>query len=360
MTIEAVCKKLGVRLPIVQAPMANVTTPELVAAVAEAGGLGSIGAPYCSAAEITAAAAAVRARTDRPFALNLFIPQPPPPEDAAAVERARLVLNTMRRELGLPLDPPPAAPRADFDAQLDAVLEASPAVFSFTMGVLDRDRAAALRARGAVLIGTATTPDEGAALEDTGVDIVCAQGGEAGGHRGSFLVPTEEGLWGVLALTQQIVRRVRVPVLAAGGIMDGRGIAAALVAGASGVQLGTAFLACPEAGTAPAHRAALRSEAARRTVVTKAFSGRQGRAIANTYTDALSSLDLPPFPAFLGHTRDVRAAASKAGRADLMQLWAGQGAPLIRDLPAAQLVAALVRETNEALGSASALRLADA
>jgi nitronate monooxygenase len=281
----------------------------------------------------------------------------PPAEDAVAIERVRPVLNAMRRELGLPEDPAPATPRDGFEAQLEAVLRAGPAVFSFTMGVLDRDRTAAFRSRGTVLIGTATTPDEGAALEEAGVDIVCAQGAEAGGHRGTFLVPPDEGLWGVLALVQQIVRRVRVPVLAAGGIMDGRGIAAALVAGASGVQLGTAFLTCPEAGTATAHRTALRSEAARRTVLSAAFSGRHGRAIANRYTDALAQVALPPFPALLRLTSDVRAAASAQGRADLMQLWAGQNAPLARELPAGQLVATLVRETNDALASSGALRL---
>lgn len=358
MTIERLCRELGVRVPIVQAPMANgVTTPELVAAVSEAGALGSVGAPYYSAAEIARAAREVRARTGKPFALNLFVPVKPPAPAGAADERVRAALNAFRAELGLPLDPAPAPPRDDFEAQLEAVLEARPAVFSFTMGIPERHHVAALRAIGTVLIGTATTPDEGAALEDAGVDVVCAQGAEAGGHRGSFLAPASEGLWGVLALTRALVRRVRVPVLAAGGIMDGAGVAAALVAGASGVQMGTAFLACPEAGTAPAHKAALRSEPARRTVLTKAFSGRHGRAIANRYTDALADLPLPAFPDFLAHTRDVRAAASAQGRADLMQLWAGQGAPLARDLPAAELVAALVRETNEALASASTLRL---
>jgi nitronate monooxygenase len=358
MSIDIVCRKLGIRIPIVQAPMAGgVTTPELVAAVSEAGALGSVGAPYYTAAEITRAAAEVRARTDKPFALNLFIPVPPQTTDEAIVARVRPVLNAMRADLGISLDPAPAAPRDDFDAQFEAVLAARPAVFSFTMGILAREKVAALHAQNAILIGTATTPDEGAALEDAGVDIVCAQGAEAGGHRGSFLVPTGEGLWGVLALTRELVRRVRVPVLAAGGIMDGHGIAAALVAGASGVQLGTAFLACPEAGTPPAHRAALRSEAARRTVITDAFSGRHGRAIKNRFTDALAPLALPPFPAFLGYTRDVRAAASKQDRADLMQLWAGQGAPLARELGAADLVTTLVRETNEALAAASALRL---
>jgi nitronate monooxygenase len=350
MSVEALCKKLGIRVPIVQAPMAGgFTTPELVAAVSEAGGLGSVGAPYCSPAEIESAAAEVRRRTSRPFALNLFVTLPAEAPDPETLERSRSILDGMRRELGLPLDPRAPPQRADFDAQFEAVLKARPAVFSFTMGVLDRDRMQALRAGGTVLIGTATTPDEGTALAESGVDVISAQGMEAGGHRGSFLVPTDEGLCGVLTLTQQIARRVRVPVLAAGGIMDGRGIAAAIVAGASGAQLGTAFLGCPEAGTPPAHRSALRTEATRRTVLTKGFSGRHARAIANRYTDAFEGVGVPPFPLFQGHTSDVRAAARKAGRADLMQMFAGQGAPLARDLSAAQLVATLVKETNDAI-----------
>ncbi len=360
MSIDLLCKKLGIDLPIVQAPMAGVTTPELVAAACNAGALGSIGAPYYSADEITRAAEETRRRTRRPFAINLFMPLRAPASDGAVVARAQRILDGMRAELGLPANPTAPPPRDDFDAQLEAVLRARPAVFSFTMGVLDKERTAALRAAGTVLVGTATTPEEGVALEESGVDVISAQGAEAGGHRGSFLVPTEDGLWGVLALVRALVKRVRVPVLAAGGIMDGAGIAAALVAGASGAQLGTAFLSCPEAGTPAATRAALRSEAARRTVLTRAFSGRHGRAIANRFTDAFAGVDVPPFPAFLGQTRDVRTTAAKQGRAELMQMFAGQGAPQSRGLPAAELIAALVDETNEALGAASKLRLSRA
>lgn len=353
------CQLLGVRHPIVQAPMANyVTTPELVAAVSESGALGSVGAPYYSAEEITKAAEAIRERTAKPFALNLFIPIPARAPSDVELESVRPILNAFRTELGLPSDPEPKASRDAFDAQFEAVLRARPPVFSFTMGILDRDRLRALHGERIVTIGTATTPDEAVALEEASIDVVCAQGAEAGGHRGTFLVPTEEGLWGVTTLVQQIARRVRIPVLAAGGIMDGRGIAAALAAGASGVQLGTAFLTCPEAGTASAHKAALHSEAARRTVLTKAFSGRHGRALANRYTEALAGVALPPFPAMLGVTSDVRSTASKEGRSDLMQMWAGQGAPLVRDLPAAKLVAALVEETRAALAEVGSLQAA--
>jgi nitronate monooxygenase len=336
--------RLGIRHPIVQAPMAGgVTTPELVAAVAEAGALGSIGAPNYTAAEIAAAAAGVRRLTARPFALNLFMPVPRAEPDAAAIARVEPILAGFRAELGLPAAPPPR-PLEEFDAQFEAVLAARPPVFSFTLGLLDRDRLRALHAQGAFVIGTANTADEAVALEETGVDAICAQGAEAGGHRGSFLRPPDDSMVGLVALVRQVVRRVRVPVLAAGGIMDGRGIAAALALGAQAAQLGTAFLSCPEAGTSPGHREALASADARQTVVTRAFSGRHGRAIRNRFTDAFAGIDVPPFPAFLAMTADIRAAAVEQGRRDLMPMWAGQGAPLSRALPAGALVARLVRE----------------
>jgi nitronate monooxygenase len=337
---------LGIRLPIVQAPMAGgPDTPALAAAVAEAGGLGSLGCGYVTAAQIETLTAAIRARTQRPFAINLFI-RDDPPDDAAAAARVLPVLQPFRRELGLP-DTTAAAPASDsVDAQLDAVLRLVPRAFSFTFGLLTQARLAAFRARGIVTIGSATTVDEAEALDALGVDVICAQGAEAGGHRGTFLGRFEDALVGTLALVPQIVRRVRAPVLAAGGIMDGDGIRAALALGAAGVQLGTAFLDCPEAGTAVAHRQALRSPASRRTVVTTAFSGRPARGIANRMIDAFATISPAPFPQQQQLTRELRAAASQQGRADLMQLWAGQAAPLIRSLPAAELVATLAREAG--------------
>ncbi len=338
-------ERLGIRHPIVQAPMAGgVTTPELVAAVGEAGALGSIGAAYYSAAEIAAAAEAVRRLTTRPFALNLFLPVPAVAPDPATLARVEPILRSFRAELGLPVEPPPPRWPDPFDVQFEAVLRARPPVFSFTLGILDRERLRALHAAGTFVIGTATTADEATALEEAGVDAICAQGAEAGGHRGSFLAPPAESLVGLVALVPQVVRRARVPVLAAGGIMDGAGIAAALALGAQAAQIGTAFLTSPEAGTYAGHRAALMSPDARHTVLTCAFSGRHARVIRNRFTDAFAGEDVPPFPLFLGMTGDIRAAAFKQGRRDIMPLWAGQGAPLSRPLPAAELVATLARE----------------
>jgi len=339
MTLE----RLGLRFPIVQAPMAGgPDTPALAAAVSHAGGLGSLGCGYLTQAQIEAAAAEVRARTDRPFALNLFV-RGDVPDDPAAAARVTPVLDDMRRELGL--GPPAPRPSGDaFGVQLAAVIRARPAVFSFTFGMPSPEELAAVRHAGIFTVGTATTPAEAEALERLGVDAVCAQGAEAGGHRGTFLGRFEDALVGTLALVPQIVRRVRVPVLAAGGIMDGAGIRAALQLGAAGAQLGTAFLDCPEAGTAAAHRRALPS--AHITSVTRAFSGRPARGIRNRFVELFERVEPAPFPQQQRLTADIRAAAAKPGRTDLMQMWAGQGAPLIRPMGAAELVEMLAAEAG--------------
>lgn len=338
---------LGLRYPIVSAPMGGgPDSPALAAAVTNAGGLGSLGCAYLTVAGIEAVASEVRRLTSGPFALNLFV-RDDPPADPAVVTRVGPVLAPFRKELGLPAEPPPARPLESFDRQLEAVLRVRPAVFSFTFGVPTGEQLAALRARGILVIGTATTVHEAVVLADAGVDAISAQGAEAGGHRGTFLGRFEDALIGTVTLVPQIVRRVRVPVLAAGGIMDGAGIRAALTLGAAGVVLGTAFLACPEAGTAPAHRRALLGDEAHRTVVTRAFSGRAGRGIRNRFTDTFETVEAGPFPQHQQLTADVRAAASAQDRTDLMQLWAGQGAPLIRSLPAAELMAALIAEMGE-------------
>ncbi len=339
-------ERIGLRYPIVQAPMAGgPDTPALAAAVSEAGGLGSLGCAYLSAEQIEAVAAAVRARTARPFALNLFAATAAPVDDAAAA-RIAPVLDEVRRELALPA-PAPRPPRADrFGEQLAAVVRARPAAFSFTFGVPARDQLAAVRAAGIFIVGTATTLAEAEALEEAGVDAVCAQGAEAGGHRGTFLGRCEDALVGTMALVRQIVRRVRIPVLAAGGIMDGAGVRAALDLGAAGAQLGTAFMDCPEAGTPPPHRRALSSEAARTTSITRAFSGRPARGIRNRFVELFEQVEPAPFPQQQEATADIRAAAAARGRVDLMQLWAGQGAPLIRSMPAGELVRALASEAG--------------
>jgi nitronate monooxygenase len=226
------------------------------------------------------------------------------------------------------------------------VIRARPAVFSFTFGMPTRAELDDVRGAGIYTIGTATTVAEAEALERLGVDAICAQGAEAGGHRGTFLGRFEDALVGTMALVPQLVRAVRVPVLAAGGIMDGAGLRAALALGAAGAQLGTAFLDCPEAGTAAAHRRALASEAARVTSVTRAFSGRPARGIRNRFVELFERVEPAPFPQQQALCADIRAAAAAAGRTDLMQMWAGQTASLIRSLPAAELVERLAVEAG--------------
>jgi nitronate monooxygenase len=327
---------LELALPIIQAPMAGgPDTPALAAAVSDAGGLGSLGCAYLTPAQIEAAAAEIRERTSKPFALNLFAIGTAP-ADPSAEPRVDAILGPWNAELGVTTRAPATAP--SFEAQLEAVLRIAPAVFSFTFGVPAREQLAAIRARGIASVGTATTVDEARALDDAGVDAICAQGAEAGGHRGSFLGAFE--LIGTMALVPQVTRVTKRPVYAAGGIMTGAGIRAALALGATACQLGTAFMCCDEAGTPPAHRAALAT--ATQTTVTRAFSGRPARGIRNRMTDAFERIEPAPFPHHQRLTAELRREAAKRGRVDLMQMWAGQGAPLVRALPVRELIASLV------------------
>jgi nitronate monooxygenase len=341
-------ERLGIRYPIVQAPMAGATSPELVAAVSNAGGLGSLGAALLPPDDLRRAIGEIRRRTDRPFNVNLFAWRQPGPPDAAALSAVVAALAPYRARVGLPDDavlPLPPSLEALLEAQLAVVCEESVPVFSFTFGIPPLDK---VQATGAVVMGTATTVDEAIALERAGVDVVVAQGAEAGGHRGGFLGPFEASLIGTVALVPQVVDRVRLPVVASGGIMDGRGIAAALALGAQGAQLGTAFLACPESAAHPLHRAALARASDTGTCVTAVYSGRPARALRTTFIRDLEaggagSLE---FPLQYGRTGPIHYAAAEAGDEDLMFLLAGQAAGLARPLPAAELVETLAREAE--------------
>lgn len=349
-------ERLGRRFPIVQGPMGGgASTPELVAAVSGAGGLGSLGCYHMEPAEISRAAAEIRRRTSEPFALNLWIPREKEDSgslDAPAVARALARLQPYRDELGLPhLAEPPAPNVQDFERQFEVVLEARPAVFSFVFGLLPTAMVTEARRRGIALIGTATTVEEAEALEETGVDFVCASGFEAGGHRGSFLRPAEQSLTGTLSLVPQVVSAVPVPVLAAGGIADGRGVAAALVLGAAAAQIGTAFLMCRESGASDLHRAALADRTrARRTALTRAYTGRLARMLANRLTDEMAQppSELLPYPHQNELTRELRYAAARAGREDLLAFYGGQSASLASIRSAADLVGILAAETEAA------------
>jgi nitronate monooxygenase len=347
----AITRRFGLRHPIIQAPLAGGgDTPALVAAVGEAGALGFIGAAYLTPAQIGESARAVRERTSRPFGISLFAPQPAP-LPPADTQRALARVAPYFAELGLDPPAPPAVAADTFAEQLRVALDSGAAAFSFTFGVLPSDAIGFIKARGTFLLGTATTVDEAVALERAGVDAVVVQGSEAGGHRGTFGGDFQAGLVGTVALVPQVVDAVRVPVIASGGIMDGRGIAAALALGAAAVQMGTAFLTCDEAGVPEAYKQAILGAREDGTRLTRAFSGRPARGIVNRFMSEVEG-DSPailPFPLQNTLTRPLRAAAAKQGRAEFLSLWAGQGVRLARRQSAAELVTRLGREIEEAV-----------
>ena len=344
---------LRVEHPIIQAPMVGVDTPQLAAAVSNAGGLGSIGLGASSVAQARERIAAARALTTRPFNVNLFCHRPAVAD--AAREAAWLEhLRPWFAEFGS--EPPPALREiypsflAD-GAMLELLLQERPAVASFHFGLPPAEWIAALKRAGIVTLASATTLHEAEWIEQAGVDAVVAQGAEAGGHRGVFDPDVEDPRLGTLVLARLLARRSRLPVIAAGGIMDGAGIAAVLRLGAAAVQLGTAFVPCPESAADAAYRAALRSERAHHTRITAAISGRPARGLVNRlYTEVARPPPPPPpdYPIAYDVGKALHAAARARGSNDFAVQWAGQGAPLARELPAAQLVETLLREWREA------------
>lgn len=343
-------------LPIVLAPMGGSANPELVAAVSEAGGFGILPAAYLTPEQIAEQTAALRARTTRPFGINLFVENPPYAAPPDAVARAHERLRAYREELGIPHPAAAAAPPDRYAAQIDAVIAAKPAVFTFTFGIPDAETLRRFRDAGIFTMGTATTVAEARALRDAGVDGIFAQGAEAGAHRGTFFAPVEESLVGTLALVPRVIDATGLPVFATGGIGDGRGVAAVLALGAAAAALGTTFLLAAECPIAAAYRDALSSDAAEHTELTRAFSGRSARGIPNRFMRELAAPDaIAPYPFQNAMTRDIRTAAAQQGRPEFLSLWAGQAAPLARPRPAARIVADLMEEARAALAGARPL-----
>ena len=345
---------LGVELPIVLGPFGGASSTELVAAVSDAGGLGSYGAYGLSGERILEVAAEIRGKTDRPFSLNLWIPHEGSDDYRPTAEEFARHLEPLKpyfEELGVPLPDLPARLFPSHREQVEALLQARPAAFSFVYGVPDADILDRARALGITTMGTVSTVEEAVLVADAGVDVVVASGLEAGGHRVSFLRPAEESLIGNLALVPRVVDAVSVPVVAAGGIVDGRGTAAALTLGADAVQLGTAFLATDQSAASDFHREKLWSEEAGLTVLTRAFSGRLARGIPNDFSRAVDGGTLPiaPFPLQSWLLGRFKSAAIAQGRSDLVSLWAGQSAPLIRYHDATELVASLTAEASALL-----------
>jgi nitronate monooxygenase len=343
----AVTALLGIERPILQAPMASVATPALAAAVSEAGGLGALGSAMLPVEELRGQTAELRERTSRPFQLNFFCHEPPV-VDGDVAARAREYFTPLYDELGLGDPPEPSVPAVEFDdARLEAVLELRPPVVSFHFGLPSQDALAAIRETGARVLATATTVAEARHLEEHGVDAVVAQGAEAGGHRGSFLVEGDDGPVGTLALVPQVADAVGVPVIAAGGIADGRGLAAVLALGAGAAQIGTAFLRCPESGTSDAYRQALSDARADGTVLTRSVSGRPARALRNRITSELSGV--LPYPAQLSLTVPLWKADAHAR--EFQPMWSGQGAALATEVPAAEVVETISGDAEGILAS---------
>ena len=330
----------GIERPIVQAPMAGVQLGDLAVAVSEAGGLGSLPCAMLSPQALEKELGAIRQRTRRPVNVNFFCHRPPVP-DAAREGAWRAALRPFYEELGL--DPGSVAPgpvRTPFDAAMaDVVAALRPDVVSFHFGLPEETLLARVRACGARIVGTATTVEEARWLAARGADAIVAQGVEAGGHRGMFLASELTTQLGTLALVPQVVRAVDVPVVAAGGIADARGVAAALALGAAGVQVGTAFLLCPEATTSPVHRAALASPAAAHTALTNLITGGAARGIVNRLMRELGPISplAPAFPLAAAAIAPLRAAAEARGSGDFSPLWSGQNASGCRAIPAGQL-----------------------
>jgi nitronate monooxygenase len=345
-------RRLKIELPIIQAPMAGVSTPEMAGAVSNAGGLGSIGVGAVEAEVARGMIRTVRGKTDRPFNVNAFCHAPAvavAPREAAWLQR----LSPVFAKYGAT---PPEILHEIYtsfvvdDAMLAVLLEERPPVVSFHFGLPSGEGIEKLRRAGILLFATATNLEEGRTVAAAGIDAVVAQGFEAGGHRGVFDPDARDERLGTMALTRILVQKLDIPVIAAGGIMDGAGIAAALALGAAAAQLGTAFIACPESSADSGYRAALLGPGAEHTVMTRAISGRPARCLSNLMTAIGEEVDvkaIPDYPIAYDAGKALHAAAKAAGEFGYGAQWAGQGAPLARSLPAVELVARLAVELKE-------------
>lgn len=348
--ITRLTQALNITYPIIQAPMAGITTAKLVAAVSNAGGLGSLGAALLSPEQMKEAIHQIREMTPHPFAVNLFAPLTHESLALEKIKKMNVLLAPFRKVLQLNelLDITPL--KIDFEQQLQIVIEEKVPIFSFTFGILPSKTIEKLKQHGIKIIGTATTVREAKLLENTGADFVVAQGSEAGGHRGSAPdTNVEDALIGSMALIPQIVDALKIPVIGSGGIMDHRGIIAALVLGASGAQLGTAFMTCPEALTHPLHRAALLHSNDESTRITRVFTGRWARSIKNKFLLEMAPHQhaLPDFYWQSALTKDIRQAAASQNNPELMSLWSGQAANLCQEKTAEDLMTDIVQKMNK-------------
>ncbi|MDP6350787.1 MAG: nitronate monooxygenase [Alphaproteobacteria bacterium] len=346
----AVTRRLGLDVPIIQAPMVGAASVEMVIAASNAGALGSFGAAYTQPDALREMIREIRAGTERPFGVNLFVPAPSAVTEAE-VAKANAALAPIRAELGLPTPNALPAPAPTFADQAAVVIAERVPVFSYHFGTPEPGIVAEAKAAGLTLIGSATSAADARTLVDAGADMVIAQSTEAGGHQGTFDAWAEPPGLGLMALVPQIVDAVAVPVIAAGGIMDGRGIAACLALGAGAAQLGTAFLASPESVASDSHKRRILDGDGAETRFTRAFSGRPARGLANRFMDDIERAEsILAFPYQNALTGDIRRAAAAQDQPEFQSMWAGQGVAMARALPTAELVVELNEELERKLG----------
>lgn len=343
---------LGIKYPILQGPFGgNLSSVELTAAVSNAGGLGGYGAYTMSPQEIYEADRQIKAATNKPYNLNLWVSDSDMHPDGITDEqynKAKEVFKPYFDEVGIPLPEKPASFQSRFENQLEVILDVRPKVFSFMFGVPSADVLEQCRKLGIVTVGAATTLDEAMFLENSGVDMIIASGFEAGGHRPSFLASAESSLTGTFVLLQLIREKVKIPVIAAGGIANGKGVAAALALGASAAQIGTAFLACDESNALPIHKQMLFSEAAKYTTLSRAYTGRLGRGIISRIAKEIigKETNVLPFPLQTTFISPLRKAALDQQKWDMILFWGGQIAPILKHTKADELMRSLIEETT--------------
>lgn len=350
-------KLVKIQYPIVQAGMAGgITTPELVASVSNAGGLGTIGAGYMNPDQLRSAIRTVKQLTGRPFGVNLFAPQ----ELTVSEDDIELMnqhLDHVRATLGIEQRPRIEKYAESFDDQIQVVLDEYVPVFSFTFGIPSGDVLKQLKHQGTIVIGTATTVNEAVQLEAADADAIVVQGSEAGGHRGTFLTEANHALIGTMALVPQVVDHVSVPVIASGGIMDGRGLIASLALGASAVQMGTAFIACSESGAHKIYKESVLESHEDATEITFAYSGKAARGIQTKFMQTMKDYpgEIPSYPVQNALTRDIRQAAARQSNPEYMSLWAGQGLRLATNKSADAIIHECVQQALTALGDMTSL-----
>jgi len=343
---------LGIDYPIMQGPFGgNLSTVALTAAVSNAGGLGGYGAYTMSPQEIFEADKQLKAATNKPYNINLWVSDHDIPQSGLSddqYDKTAALFKPYFDEVGIPLPEKPAPFQSRFENQLEVILDIKPKVFSFMFGALSADVLEQCKRSGIVTVGAATTLDEAIFLESTGVDMIIASGFEAGGHRPSFLASAESSLTGTFVLLQLIPEKVKTPIIAAGGIANGKGVAAALALGASAAQIGTAFLACDESNALPIHREMLFSDAAKYTTLSRAYTGRLGRGLTSRVAKEISGKekDVLPFPLQTTLISPLRKAALDQQKWDMILFWGGQIAPILKHTKAKELMHSLIEETN--------------